>query len=78
MGIEKRTEFQQQVVQALLDSRAVDLEVIGSTISKYAERAARDGESLVQIVNLKFFWACGWPGPELDIAGGKFNRQIAE
>ncbi len=78
MGVEKRTELQQQVVEALLDSKAIDLEVVGSVISKYGELAARQGESLVHIVNLHFQWACGWPGPEIDIPGGRFNRQLGE
>jgi hypothetical protein len=77
MSIE-RTELQQQVVEALLDSKAIDLEVVGSVISKFGERAAREGETLVHIVNQRFQWACGWPGPELDIAAGRLNRQIVE
>lgn len=78
MGIEKRTELHQQVVEALLDSKAIDLAAVGSMISEFGERAAREGESLAQVINLRFIWACGWPGPELDIAGGRVQRQLSE
>ena len=64
---EKRSELHQQVVETLLDSKALNLEAIGSVISQYGDKAARDGESLVSIINLKLLWCCGWPGPEIDV-----------
>ena len=69
MGQIRRSEFQQEVVQALIDSKAIDFVAVGATISKFAERAALEGEPLVTIVNRWVTWACGWPGPELDIPG---------
>jgi hypothetical protein len=77
MPTEKRTGFQQEVVEALLDSKAINLEAIGATMSKFGERAIRDGESLVQIINRNVMWNCGWPGPELDIVRGA-ARQLTE
>jgi hypothetical protein len=29
----------------------------------------------VHIINRHSFWACGWPGPELDILRGERNPQ---
>ena len=67
MGREGRTILQQEVVQAIVESKAIDFAQVGSLISKFGERAALEGDSLVQIINMKLLWCCGWPGPELDI-----------
>lgn len=64
---EKRSAFQQQVVETLISSKAINLEAVGSTMSKFGHRAALEGESLVAIINNRVFWACGWPGPVLDV-----------
>ena len=73
MTIEKRSAFHQEVVEALLASKAIDLEAIGATMSKFGERAVREGADLVQNINRNVLWNCGWPGPELDIS--QFGRQ---
>ena len=64
---EKRTAIQQQVVEALISSKAINLEAVGSMMSKFGHRAALEGESLAAVINQKMFWACGWPGPVLDV-----------
>ncbi|HEX5014546.1 MAG TPA: hypothetical protein VFV72_10345 [Candidatus Limnocylindrales bacterium] len=66
MGL-RRSEFHQEVVQALIESKAIDFGAVGATMSKFAERAALEGESLVTIINKNVIWNCGWPGPELDV-----------
>lgn len=75
MKFDKRSEFHQQVVEALLDSKAIDLAGVGATMSKFGERAAREGEALVQIINRDVMWNCGWPGPVLDIVRGQVTGQ---
>ena len=77
MPYEKRTALHQEVVEALLSSKAINLEAIGATMSKFGERAVLEGESLVQIINRNVMWNCGWPGPELDIVRGA-TRQLSE
>jgi hypothetical protein len=67
MKTDSRSAFQQQVVEALVQSKAINLEAVGATLSKFGERALLQGESLVHIINRHSIWACGWPGPELDI-----------
>jgi len=62
-----RTAFQQQVVEALIESKAINLAAVGATLSKFGTRAILEGESLVTIINHNAIWNCGWPGPELDI-----------
>jgi hypothetical protein len=78
MGQERRSAFQQQVVQALLESKAINLDAVGATLSKFGERAALEGETLVSIINRNVMWNCGWPGPELDIVRSGFSRQLSE
>jgi hypothetical protein len=74
---DKRSAFQQKVVEALLESKAVDLGAVASTISKFAQQAAYESESLTLIITRHNFWACGWPGPELDIVRGAERGQTA-
>jgi hypothetical protein len=67
MSVHNRSPFQQKVVEALVESKAIDFEQIGATLSRFSLDAALRGESLVQIINRNVMWNCGWPGPELDI-----------
>ncbi|WP_097303526.1 hypothetical protein [Pseudomonas chlororaphis] len=67
MGQVTRNAFQQRVVEALIESKAINLEAVGATLSKFGEEAARRGETLVHIINRNVMWNCGWPGPEIDI-----------
>jgi hypothetical protein len=71
MKSDSRSAFQQQVVEALVESKAINLEAVGSTFAKFGEKALLQGESLVHIINRHSIWACGWPGPELDILRGE-------
>ena len=65
MSLQKRSPLQDQVVRDLIDSRAIDFEVIGNLFGKYGAQAAREGDSLVSIVTKNVMWNCGWPGPEI-------------
>jgi hypothetical protein len=71
VGTEKRTPFQQEVVEALLDSQAINIEAMGSVFSRFGAKALLEGESLVQIITGKAMWNCGWPFPILDV--GRFE-----
>ena len=66
-----RTELEQEIVNALIDSKAVNFEAVGSIIAKYGARAAKTGTDLTTIITKKSIIACGWPGPEL---GGLATR----
>jgi hypothetical protein len=76
MKSEYRSAFQQQVIEQLVESKAINLEAVGATFSKFGQEALLRGETLVQIINRQSMWACGWPGPELDI--GQITRRQAE
>jgi len=76
MAIDKRSAFQQQVVDELLKSKAFDLAAVGATMSKFGERAIREGESLAAIFTRNTMWACGWPVPELDLSRGQLTSQL--
>ncbi|WP_416762177.1 hypothetical protein ACNI65_07635 [Roseateles sp. So40a] len=67
MKSDTRSAFQQQVIEALVESKAINVSAVGATFAKFGERALLHGETLVTIVNRNAIWNCGWPGPELDI-----------
>jgi len=72
---EARSAFLQQVVDTLVETKAVNLHAVGATMSKFGDRAVREGESLVTIINRNVMWNCGWPGPELDIMTQTKNQR---
>ncbi|MBB3282078.1 hypothetical protein FUT87_26225 [Mitsuaria sp. TWR114] len=76
MRSEARTAFQQQVIEALVESKAINADAVGATFAKFGERALLQGEVLVTIINRNAIWNCGWPGPELDIV--RDVRQLRE
>ena len=63
MGEDVRSPLRREVVAALLDSGAINLEAAGAVFSKYAEAAARGGEELTISIGRWNYLACGWPGP---------------
>jgi hypothetical protein len=77
MSHEKRSAFQQQVVEALIENKAIDLEAVGSILGRFGARAVLEGESLVSIINRNVMWNCGWPGPEIDVARVQLDRQTS-
>ena len=60
-----RSELEQEIVDALIETKAVNFEAIGSIVAKYGARAAKSGTDLVTIVNKNMIINCGWPGPEV-------------
>jgi hypothetical protein len=54
----ERTELQQEVVDALVESKAVDFEAIGSILGQFGERAARQGVNLGFVVGRRFWSYC--------------------
>jgi hypothetical protein len=62
-----RSSLHHEIVKDLIESRAIDLDLVGKTLSKFGARAALDGTPLVNIINRNVMWNCGWPGPELDV-----------
>lgn len=63
-----RSALRQEVVSALLDTGAINLEAAGNVFSKFAESALRTGDELTISVGPWNYLACGWPGPEVRIA----------
>ncbi len=60
-----RTELEQEIINAMIDTKAINLDAVGQVISKYGERAAKTGTDLATIINKNFIINCGWPGPEI-------------
>ena len=63
MGDFARSELRQEVMSALLDTGALNLEAAGAVFSKFGERAIRGGDELVLAIGKHNYWACGWPAP---------------
>jgi hypothetical protein len=63
MGENARNELRQEVVSALIDTGAINLEAAGAVFSKFGERAIRGGDELVLAIGKFNYWACGWPVP---------------
>jgi hypothetical protein len=46
-----RTELHREVIEALVSSKAVNFEAVGSILSKYGSRAALTGDGIGVIIN---------------------------
>lgn len=66
MGKQIRSELQQEVVDAILDSGAVNFEAIGTVLAKYGDRAARTGTDVAAVI--------GWRVMDLCIPPFDFGR----
>lgn len=53
-----RTELQNEVARALVDSKAIDFEAVGNVVAKYAARAAVTGDKFGVLVGPHIFDAC--------------------
>jgi hypothetical protein len=71
----ERTELHQEVVDALLASKAFDFEAIGTVLGGYAERAARSGIDIGIIVGRRVLNYCIPPEPYLPSEVGKVQQQ---
>jgi hypothetical protein len=59
----KRTELQQEVVEALVSSKAINFEGVGSVLAKYASRAALTGDTIGAIIHWRVYDICIPPDP---------------
>lgn len=53
-----RTELHREVVDALVSSKAINFEAIGSILSKYGSRAALTGDEIGVIINRHVIDVC--------------------
>ena len=66
---QKRTEVQQEVIDALLESNAINFDAVGSILTKYGARAARTGSDVAVIVGWRAWDICIPPEPYGKVAG---------
>jgi hypothetical protein len=52
-----RSALQQEVISALIDSKAVNFEAAGSVLSQFGERSARGGDELSFAIR---WWVIDW------------------
>ena len=65
MGEFVQSELRREVVAALVETKAINLDAAGAVFSKFGERAILGGDELVLAIGKHNLWACGWPGPEI-------------
>jgi hypothetical protein len=53
-----RSALQQEVVDALIASKAVDFEAVGGILGKYGSRVAREGDDFYVVIHRFFIDAC--------------------
>lgn len=53
-----RSEMHREIVEALVSSKAVDFEAVGTVLSKYGARAALAGDSIGVIINWRVMDLC--------------------
>jgi hypothetical protein len=72
-----RSELQNEVARALVESKAVDFEAVGRVLSKYGARAALSGETIGAIIGRKCWDICIPPEPYL-VNVGEIRAQAAQ
>jgi hypothetical protein len=68
-----RTELQQEVVEALVATKAIDFEAVGNVLAKFGARAALAGDSIYAQIGWRMHDVCIPPEPflvELDKQAG--------
>lgn len=53
-----RTELQREIAEALVSTKAINFEAIGSIIARFGARAATNGDGLGVIINHRVMDAC--------------------
>ena len=56
--LNRRTELQKEVVEALVQSKAFDFEAVGQVLGKYGARAALTGDAIGVIINWRTLHYC--------------------
>jgi hypothetical protein len=54
----QRTELQQEVVDALVESKAIDIEAVGRILGQFGNRAAREGVNLGYVIGHRCWDIC--------------------
>ena len=74
----QRSELQNEVARALVESKAIDFEVVGKVLSQYGARAALTGDTIGAILGRKCIDICIPPEPYLVNVGeirGKVSQE---
>ena len=58
-----RTELQQEVISALVESKAVNFEAVASVIAKHGPRLAKTGDEFAFVITRKSWDLCIPPDP---------------
>jgi hypothetical protein len=69
-----RTELQREVAEALVSSKAVNFEQVGTVLAKFGARAAVSGEAIGAIINWRVIDICIPPEPYQVVVVGDLAR----
>jgi len=53
-----RTELQQEIISALIDSKAVNFEAVASVVAKHGPRLAKSGDEFALVINRRAMDLC--------------------
>ena len=65
-----RSELQREVAEALISSKAINFDAVGSIIAKFGARAAINGDAIGVIINHRIMDACIPVDPSLLFTAG--------
>lgn len=54
----RRTELQREVIEALVQTKAINLDAVASVLAKYGTRAALSGEGIAAVINWRAWDIC--------------------
>jgi hypothetical protein len=63
----QRTDLHHQVIEALIETKAIDFDALGGVLAKFGARAAISGSSLGAIINKRVIDVCIPPEPYINI-----------
>jgi len=70
----QRSELQQEVAETLVSSKAINFEIVGNVLAKYASRAAVTGDTIGAVINWRMIDICIPPDP---FRGGQIGAELA-
>ncbi len=76
--VASRSNLQQEVVSALLDTNAINFEAVGSVLGKFGARLAREGDAFYFVVHRNVIDGCIPPYQLVgDLVRGELEGAIA-
>lgn len=73
----RRSELQKEVIEALVSTKAIDFEAVGTVLSRFGAKAAVNGDAIGAVIHWRVADICIPPEPfqrfDFEQLGGKAN-----